>query len=145
MEVAKGHLQLLLRGVRLPSNIIFHWLHGAVTSHGGAQYPIIGRVQGRLHIISSRLGLIEWTGSIQIIKKIHHKMCNTNNVQLPHELLHGHNVCTKQLRIFARIDCKAGHSNTMRRSSPITCWAQRVHKRWGRGTLAQRPETLGRL
>ncbi len=25
-------------------------------------------------------------------------MCNTNNVQLPHELLHGHNVCTKQSR-----------------------------------------------
>ena len=48
---------------------------------------------------SSRLGLIGWTGSIQIIKTIHHKMCNTNNVQLPHELLHGHNVCTKQSRI----------------------------------------------
>jgi hypothetical protein len=44
-------------------------------------------------------GLIGWTGSIQIIKTIHHKMCNTNNVQLPHELLHGHNVCTKQSRI----------------------------------------------
>ena len=48
---------------------------------------------------SSRLGLIGWTGSIQIIKTIHHKMCNTNNVQLPHELLHGHNVCTKHSRI----------------------------------------------
>jgi hypothetical protein len=35
---------------------------------------------------SSRLGLIGWTGSIQIIKTIHHKMCNTNNVQLPVKL-----------------------------------------------------------
>ncbi len=26
-------------------------------------------------------------------------MCNTNNVQLPHELLHRHNGCTKQPRI----------------------------------------------
>jgi hypothetical protein len=48
---------------------------------------------------SSRLGLIGWTSSIQIIKTIHHKMCNTNNVQPPHELLHGHNVCTKHSRI----------------------------------------------
>jgi hypothetical protein len=54
---------------------------------------------------SSRLGLIGWTGSIQIFKTIHHKMCNTNNVhwQLPHELLHellhGHNFGTKQSRI----------------------------------------------
>jgi hypothetical protein len=48
----------------------------------------------------SRLGLIGWTGSIQIIITIHHKLCNTNNVQLPHELLHGHNVGATQPRRY---------------------------------------------
>jgi hypothetical protein len=60
---------------------------------------LIGKEGRKITHHSSRLGLIGWTGSIRIIKTIHHKLCNTNNVQLPNELLHGHNVCTKQSRI----------------------------------------------
>ena len=87
-------------------------------------YPGIALQLGRkITHHSSRLGLIGWTGSIQIIKTIHHKMCNTNNVQLPHELLHGHNVCTKQSRISVpnRLQGRA----LKHKVALFICWAQR--------------------
>jgi hypothetical protein len=30
--------------------------------------------------------------ALKYIETIHHKMCNTDSVLLPHELLHGHNL-----------------------------------------------------
>ncbi len=54
----------------------------------------------KLHINSSRPGLIGCTDSIQVIKTIHDKVCNTDNIQLPHELLHGLNGGSKQSRIL---------------------------------------------
>ncbi len=62
-----------------------------------------GRKEGRsLHINSSRPGLIGCTDSIQVIKTVHDKVCNTDNIQLPHELLHGLNASggTIQSRIL---------------------------------------------
>ncbi len=54
-----------------------------------------GRKEGRklrIHINSGASrpwpGLIGCTDSIQVIKTIYDKMCSTDNIQLPHELLH---------------------------------------------------------
>ena len=40
----------------------------------------------KYYICSSRLGLIRWD-IIQHVKAVHHKVSNTSDVQLPHELL----------------------------------------------------------
>ena len=59
-----------------------------------------GRKEGsKYYICSSRLGLIRWD-IIQHVKAVHHKVSNTSDVQLPHELLHCASTIGKQCSIL---------------------------------------------
>ena len=53
----------------------------------------------KYYICSSRLGLIRWD-IIQHVKAVHHKVSNTSDVQLPHELLHRASTIGKQCSIL---------------------------------------------
>ena len=69
-------------------------------------FETLGRKEGRkYYICSSRLGLIRWD-IIQHVKAVHHKMSNTSDVQLPHELLHCASTIGKQCSILGQQSAK---------------------------------------
>ena len=66
----------------------------------GKAFDFISLKEGRkYYICSSRLGLIRWD-IIQHVKAVHHKVSNTSDVQLPHELLHCASTIGKQCSIL---------------------------------------------
>ena len=105
-----------------------------------------GSKEGRKdYICSSRLGLIRWydrfrsNRRIQQVIAILDKVRYTNDILLPHELLHGASANQNSAAYLSRTPCKAGHSKTMWRSSPTARWSHSRHKRRARGAPVRRP------